>query len=482
MSSVPETPHLKRTLGLRDTVLFIITAGTGLQWCAAAAAAGPSSLILWVIGGVLFFVPLSVCVVFLSARYPDEGGFYVWGKRAFGPFVGFMTGWTYWTANLPFFPSVMYFSAGSALYWSGQSDAAARASPSYFIAFSIGALILAVALNLRGMTIAKWLNNAGAVARWVGTALLVVLGLASWWRFGPATPITRHSIVPGLRLSDAIFWATIAFAWTGIEATSLMGGEIHDPKRTVPKALVIGAPMIALIYLLGTTSVLLSLPPDHTNALYGVLEAISADATRLGLSALIPIGALCASLAGLGSICLWLGAVARIPFVAGIDRYLPKRFGRLHPKYGTPSVAIWTQAVVTVIFVLLGQAGTSVRGAYNVLVDLTVIVGVLPFIPLFGAAIKLSGEPSAGADRVPGGRTTIVVLGLMGLVTTTVAIVLAFVPPADDKNPALAAFKVAGMTAAILACGAAIYYRGARRRALTPPASAGTPIPVDPKA
>ena len=463
-------------------VLFVITAGTGLQWLAAAAATGPSSLVLWVIGGVVFFVPLSVCVVFLSSCYPDEGGFYVWGKRAFGPFVGFMTGWTYWMANLPFIPSVLYFTAGSALYWSGRPDAVAGASPSYFIGFSMVALLVAVVLNLRGMRLAKWLNNAGAVGRWAACVLLVALGLASWWRFGAATPITRHSMVPGLHLKDAVFWATIAFAWTGIEALSLMGGEIHDPKRTVPKALALGSPMIAAIYLLGTIGILVSLPQDHTNSLYGVLDAISVDAARLHVSPLIPIGALCAVLAGLGGVCLWLGAVARIPFVAGIDRYLPKIFARLHPKHGTPTVAIWTQTLVTGVFVLLGQAGTSVRGAYTVLVDLTVIVGILPFIPLFGAAIKLSGEPAARADRVPGGRATIVILALTGLVTTTVAIVLAFVPPADDKNPALAAFKVAGMTGAILLCGAAVYYFGSRSRAFMPRVSAETPRPDDPRA
>ncbi len=483
MNSTPDAPHLKRTLGLRDMVLFVVTAGTGLQWCATAATAGASSLLVWLCGGLAMFLPLSVCVVFLSSRYPDEGGLYVWSKRAFGPFAGFMTGWTYWTANLPYFPSVLYFTAGSALYWSGQRDAVAGASPRYFIGFSLGALLVALALNLRGMTVAKWLNNIGGYARWAATALLVVLGIGSWWRFGSATTFNRHTVVPGFRLDDAIFWATIAFAWTGIEAISLMGGEIREPKRTIPAALAIGAPMTAVIYLLGTGSVLISLPPEHTNALYGVLEAISSDAKRLGLSSVIPIGALCASLAGLGSVCLWLGAVARIPFVAGIDRYLPKSFAKLHPKYGTPTVAILTQTVLAALFALLGQAGTSVRGAYTVLVDMTVVAGVLPFVPLFGAAIKLSGgAPVAGEARIPGGRITIVAMALIGLATTLAAIGLAFVPSSEEPNPGLAALKVVGMTAVLLLTGAAIYAAGrarARRMDAEQPlkAAAQTPMP-----
>jgi amino acid transporter len=94
--------QLRRSLGPVDAVLFFVVAGSNLQWIAAAAAAGPSSLAVWLIGCLAMFVPLSIAVVFLSSHYPDEGGLYVWSKRAFGPFAGFITGWTYWASNLPY--------------------------------------------------------------------------------------------------------------------------------------------------------------------------------------------------------------------------------------------------------------------------------------------------------------------------------------------------------------------------------------------
>jgi amino acid transporter len=469
MNSAPEVPQLTRALGVRDVALFMVTAGCSLQWTATAAATGPSSLIVWVSGGMVMFLPLSVCIVFLSSRYPDEGGLYVWSKRAFGPFAGFMTGWTYWTANLPFLPGLLYFAAGSALFWSGQPDAAASASPAYFMSFSVAALGVAVALNLRGLVIAKWLNSAGAVARWLGTILLVVLGLAIWWRFGSATPINRHTIVPGFHLADLFFLATVAFAWTGPEAASFMGGEIRDPQRTVPRALAMAAPMIATVYLLGTACVLLTVPAERTSALYGVMEAISSAAARLGLWWLVPVGAACLVLDRLGSVCVWLGAVARIPAVAGIDHYLPQSFARLHPRHGSPTVAIWTQAVIMAAFVILGQAGTSVRGAYTVLVEMMVVATLLPFVPLFGAAIKLSaGAPVPGEVRIPGGRLTVVAMASIGLATTLGAIALGFVPSRDEENPAIAVLKVAGTTSTLLLAGAAVYFAGsarARRRA-----------------
>jgi glutamate:GABA antiporter len=460
MSSASGKPP--RALGLADVTLFMVTAGSSLQWTAVAAAAGPSSLLVWLFGGLAFFLPLSVCVVFLASRHPDEGGLYAWCGRAFGPFAGFMTGWTYWTGTLAFLPSVLYFSAGSARLLTVDSDAAS-ATPVWFVGFSVAALALTVALNVRGLGVAKWLNSAGALARWVGTLLLVVLAFASWWRFGSATSINRHTIVPEFRLADVIFWTTLAFCWTGPEAASFMGGEIREARRTVPRALALAAPMIAAIYMIGTASVLLAIPPEHASGVYGVMEAIRGAAARLGLSWLIPLGAACVVLDRVGSSCLWIGALARIPLAAGFDHHLPRSFTRLDA-HGSPTVAIWTQAIVVALLVVVGQSGTSVRGAYNVLIEMMVVTSMLPYLLLFGAAIRLSaGVVVSGEVRLPGGRVTLIVLAILGFVTTAASMTLAFLPPPEESNPTLAILKVAGLTAALLVSGAMIYVVGSAR-------------------
>jgi amino acid transporter len=442
----------------------MVTAGCSLQWAATAASAGPSSLIVWLLGALCMFVPLAICVVFMSSRHPDHGGLYVWSKLAFGPFVGFMTGWTYWTANLPFFSGMLYFIAGSALFFGGNPNAVAGASPLYFIGFSVAVLAVAAVLNVRGIAEAQWITRWGAHARWIGTLLLVVLALAILRRFGTATRIDRETLVPGFHLADVVFWSTIAFAWTGPEAASFMAGEIRDPQRTVPRAFAIAAPLIAAVYLLSTTSVLVSIPPAQTNPLYGVMDAIRADALRLGVQWLIPVGAACLVLDRLGSVCAWLGAVARIPFVAGLDQYLPARFGRLHPRYGSPAVALWTQAVLAGVFTVLGQAGQSVRSAYNVLIAMMVVATLLPFVPLFASAIRLAfGAPVPGELRIPGGRITVIAAGSLGLATSLAAIALAFVPPGDEDHPTLAVLKIAAMTFLVLLGGALVYATGRAR-------------------
>ena len=459
--------QLRRTLGLPDVVLFFVVAGSNLQWVATAAAAGASSIPVWLIGAAVMFAPLSIAVVFLSSHHPDEGGLYVWSKRAFGPFAGFITGWTYWASNLPYFPALLYFAAGNALFIGGSNGAALSASPAYFIVVALAGLALATIVNIYGLQVGKWLNNAGAISRWVVTLLLVTLGALTWWKFGPATPINAATMRPGLQIKDVIFWSVIAFAWTGPEALPFMGGEIKRPRRTIPLGLALAAPAIAVIYIVGTLCVLAALVPHAVNPSSGVMQAIEHVATRFGWTALTPIAAALVALSCVGSAGAWLGAVARIPFVAGIDHYLPAGFGRMHPRWGSPVTALVTQAGIAAIFIFLGQSGTSVRGAYDVLVSSTVVITLVPFLFLFASALKLRAERwTAELVPIPGGKWTVAIAALLGLATTVTAIVFAGFPADDDPNKALAVVKVIGLTAMVLFSGVAIYLIG-RRKALS---------------
>ncbi len=455
--------ELKRSMRLIDVVLFFVIAGSNLQWVATAAAAGPSSIVVWVIGCAAMFVPLSIAVIHLSSRFPDEGGMYVWSKIAFGPFAGFITGWTYWTANLPYFPALLYFTAGNALWISGNGGGALAGSPPYFIAVAVAGLTLATIVNVFGLDVGKWLNNAGAVSRWTVTLLLLALGGVAWWKFGPATHITAATMTPGLGLKDVIFWSVIAFAWTGPEAMSFMAGEVDTPRRSIPLGLALAAPAIAAIYILGTLALLTALTPNAVDPSSGVMQGIGHVASRIGWPLLTPLAAILVTISCLGSVGAWLGAEARIPFVAGIDRYLPASFGRMHPRWKSPVAALLTQAGISVIFIFLGQGGTSVRGAYEVLVSSTVIITLAPFLLLFASAIKLRAAERADAIHIPGGKAAILIAGLIGLMTTVCAIALALVPAADEPNKPLAVAKVLFLTAIMVGSGCAVFAAGSRR-------------------
>src|SRR5580700_10746532 len=147
-ASVDDHPQPKRVLGLRDLVMFYIVTTMSVRWIAVAAAAGPSTVVIWLLGLVTIFLPLALCVMELSSRYPQEGGMYIWSKHAFGDFAGYMTGWIYWMSNLPYFPALLYFAASNALYVVGNKGKALQGSPMFFILFSFGGLALALVLNI----------------------------------------------------------------------------------------------------------------------------------------------------------------------------------------------------------------------------------------------------------------------------------------------------------------------------------------------
>src|SRR2546427_9083339 len=157
-------PGLGRVWGLPEVVLFFITAGVNLQWVATASATGPSAIAVWFIAFATMAIPLAFAIVEMSSRYPQEGGMYVWSKRAFGDFAGFMTGWTYWMSNLPYFPGVLYFAEGNALYIGGCGWRRLSASPSYFIPAALPGVLLGTVPNLVGLPVGKWVSDRGPFA------------------------------------------------------------------------------------------------------------------------------------------------------------------------------------------------------------------------------------------------------------------------------------------------------------------------------
>jgi glutamate:GABA antiporter len=475
--SVSDDPNRpKRVMGFRDLFLFYAVTGISLRWIATAAAAGPSSIIIWIGAWLCFYTPLALSVIELSSRYPNEGGLYVWSKRAFGDFSGFMAAWTYWTSNLPYFPAVLYFAASNILYvrqgaWGHLSNNAP-----FYIIFSLLTLTLATLLNIIGLDVGKWLHNVGALAMWIPVTIVIVMGAIALHRYGSATPFTLHSMTPSVHFKDMIFWSLLIFAFGGCETGSFMGEEIKNPRKILPWALFLAGLTVAFCYIIGTVGVLVALPSTEVSGLQGLVQAIARTVDRVGYAWTLPVAALLISLSNVSAAGAYLAAVARLPFVAGIDRYLPREFGLLHPQWKTPWVALLVQFVIGVVFIFLGQAGTSVKGAYDVMASMTVITYFIPYVYLFAAMIKLQREP-AGPEviRVPGGKLVAFLVAIVGLFMTILTIVLSTVPQPDEPNKPLAVLKVVGGSAVLLAIGAWLYWAGKRRASQVP---AGTEPPL----
>jgi glutamate:GABA antiporter len=460
-------PLLHRTLGTLDLVLLNIAAIVGMRWLSVAAQIGPSSLTLWAVGMITFLVPSALTVLELSSRVPGEGGLYLWSKAAFGDLHAFIAGWSYWISNLVFFPSLLLFAAGAFLYMHGGTWLTLADNPIYNGTFCLALLWLTIGLNIFGLERAKWLQNLGGVATWVIGALVLCGGMLAWYKFGSATTISGATLVPNLKSSGTLAsFSSIALAYAGLELGPIMGGEIKDPGRSIGRALLIACVGIAVLYIAGTAALLVALPAQSINAISGVPQALSTIAVRVGLPVFGVVAAALLTMSQIGGLGAWITGTARLPFLFGLDRYLPKALGTVHPKYGSPHIALITQGILATIVLLGALSGSAIREAYFVLIDMTVILTLVPLMYMFAALPVLRWRARAnptGLRLIPGGIFVCWLVAASGFTITAIAILFATIPPDDTTNGGVFALKVIGGSAFLVSIGLLFYFRGGRR-------------------
>src|SRR5450631_4109957 len=373
-ASAQNVPHLRRVLGRWDLVLLFVVAVFNLNVVPSIAANGGVTIWLWIISLVLFFWPQGIAVIELAHRYPGEGGVYLWAKEVFGDFHGFLSGWCYWTNNMLYVPTVMLYFVGVSVYVLGPGHQGLPDNKLFAASVSLALLALLTLLNILGLGVGKWINNAGAVGTFIAAAVLVGLGVVIWSRFGTGITAADFKIPANPRFVLNSF-GVICFGLVGLELASVMGDEIQDPRRTLPGAVAWGGVLSGLLYIGATLTLLIAVSKNDISVLQGIVQAVNQMASRVGLRWIVAPFALMLSLsiAGIGS--AWMGGSARIPFVAGLDSYMPSWLGKVHPQYATPHAALIVQAVVSLVLVVINfLASGGVQEAFQTMISLAVVL------------------------------------------------------------------------------------------------------------
>ena len=289
---------------------------------------------------------------------------------------------------------------------------------------SLALLALLVLLNILGLGVGKWINNLGAIGTFIAAGVLVGLGVMIWFRFGSGVTASDFKVPadPGFVLHC---FGVIVFALLGLDLASIMGDEIRDPARILPGAVAWGGLICGILYVSATLTLLVSVG-KNVNMLQGVVQGVSQMTARVGVTWLTVPFALMLSLAATGIASAWTGGCARIPFVAGLDSYLPSWLGSIHPRYATPHAALIVQGIVSGALVILSFAGAGVQETFQKLLSLAIVLNLVPYVYMFGALVKFAmTEP---VPRGHYGRTTLFLAGISGLLTTVLAIALVFFP------------------------------------------------------
>ena len=336
---------------------------------------------------------------------------------------------------------------------------------SFLVAVSLGLLLISVVLNIIGLNIGKWLQNAGGVGTYLPLIMLVGVAAIICWRYGSATHFTVENMMPAWNWDTVNFWSQIAFAFTGLELVSAMSEEVRNPRRTLPRAVFGAGALIALMYIAGTFAILSLVPAADLDPQSGVFHAItigSVAALRVGFLGIL--AAVLVTVGNAGGVGSTVAGIARVPFVVGIDRYLPAAFGKIHPRWKTPYVSILVQAIVSGAILLGSQINETTRGAYQVLIDAAIILYFIPFLYMFAAVIKLAKrkdrKENEHAILVPGGMPGVWIAGGLGFLVVLIGIVVSLVPPGDSADKLGFELKLVVGTAASVLLGLILYWRG----------------------
>lgn len=328
---------LRKELGIGDLILAQILIVIVPEFFGTAVKAGSSHVVLWILAILLFFIPHALVVAHLNRLMPLEGGLYEWARLAFSDRVGFLVAWNMWLNTTAQVSQVALVTTTYISYAFPQAAWVASNSTT-LIAASI-TLIAAMMLIARlGLSVGKWISNAGSMVTVLILGVVIVLPYFHVWRgrLGSYHPLPL--VLPAMTLFSLSVFSKMTFgALSGFEYVAVFAGESRNPGRNLPRSIAFTAPLIALLYILGTSGILAFVSPEAIDVIGPIPQALNRGFAIFGpVGPLVSIVILLLLMNYLCSYTIYFSANTRLPLVAGWDRLLPSWFTRLHPKYRTP--------------------------------------------------------------------------------------------------------------------------------------------------
>ncbi len=453
---------LKKELGLRDLVLTQIVFVVGGSWVGTAAKLGPSHLAYWLLALLLFYVPQAAVVIYLNKRMPLEGGLYQWAKFGFNKFAGFMVAWNLWLLAICVMAAIGLVVTTNLSYAIGESAAWMPANRWLVSAVSLGLVIAMVAVSIRGLSLGKWVHNTGGVIMLATYGALIILPFISVARgdLKHYQPLAIAAPAMGL-LGINIFSKLAVGALAGFEYVAILAGETRAPVRNIGRSVIVAAPVIALMFILGTSSVLVFAGDSNQIDLIGpVPQTLSIGFRSFGAAGLVvSIAILLLAARAIALMSIYFAGTSRLPMVAGWDHLLPAWFSRLHHRWKTPMNSIVFVGAITLVFALASLIGVGPQEAFQLADNAAGVFYGIAYLVMF--AIPLIGlrELRSGAPL------WVRLAAVSGFLVTLLYIVFSTFPIVEVVNPYWFAAKIIIVTAVTNLIGVAVFVAGGRRAA-----------------
>jgi len=454
----------RKELGLVTLTLTQIMYVVGSGWVGTAAKLGPSHVVYWSLAILLFYLPQAAVVIYLNRRMPLEGGLYQWASVGLGDFLGFLTAWTLWAYAILVMGVFGVMIATNLAYLLAPTGAAFIHASWYTGVVSATAVMLLTALSLLGLRTGKWLQGFGGAGQFCTYLALIAVPFVAMGRGVPtAAGSGGYSLavaLPAFTLQNLNIFGKMALgALSGFEYVAILAGECKDPARTIGRSIVFAVPVIAAMFILGTNSVLVTVPQDQIDLVSPIPQTLTMGFAGLGVARFIVpalIGVLL--IRQIGNVNLIFAGTTRLPMVAGWDRLVPAWFSRLHPRFRTPQNSILFVGAVTLAMTLAGQVGVGLQEAFQLLENTAGILYALTYLALF--AIPLVGARRLGVTPPLWLRLACV----SGFAVSLLYSVLSIFPIIDVPSWRVFAAKILAVLVVTILMGIGIYARGRRRR------------------
>ena len=459
---VEKSAEFRKELGLRDLALTQILFVIGLVWVGTAGKLGPAHVVFWLVAIALFYIPSAIVVIYLNRQMPLEGGLYQWAKLGFSEVIGFMVAWNLWLYVMTNTSETGLLVTTTLSYALGPHGAWIASNKFVITLTSAFIVTLLVVISTIGLGLGKWVHNAGGIIMLSIFATLIALPFVNLMHGTLREFHPLATAMPVFSLLSLNILGKLGFgALGGFEYVAILAGECRNPARTIGRSVIVAAPIIALLFILGTSSVLAFVPPEKIDLIGPIPQVLSIGFRPFGLAAMIvPIALVSLSILRITQASVNFTGMTRLPMVAGWDHLMPQWFTKLHPRFKTPANSILLVGAITLALGLVSLIGVGQQEAFQLLFNAGGIFYALTYLVMF--AIPIVGLRNAGL-RPP---LWLRIASLSGFLMTLLYVALSIFPIIDVERPLIFTAKIAGMIIAANLFGVLIFVIARSKRDL----------------
>ena len=451
----------KKELRLGDLIFTQIAFVVGSSWVGTAAKLGSAQAVYWLFAIALFYFPLASVVIYLNRILPLEGGLYQWAKFGFNEFTGFIVAWNLWLLGIAVMAGTGLVIATSLYYAIGPAAAWLPESRIFVGALNAALIALVLLVTMRGLSVGKWVHNAGGALLVVTYGALIVLPFLAFAAGRlPHYQALEWKLPPASLFSLNIFSKMALGALSGFEYVAILAGETRAPEKTIARSVVIAAPIIALMFILGTSAVNAFTGFNELDLIGPVPQGLRAGADAFGAAGgtIASVAILLLAARAIALLSIYFTGNTRLPMVAGWDGVLPGWFSKLHSRYRTPVNSIFFVAVVTFLFAIGSLLGVGAQEAFQLIDNAAGIFYGIAYLVLF--AIPLFGAASL-RRRAP---LWLRAAALVGAAVTLLYIGFTIIPIVPVQSRVEFAVKIIATTLIANLLGALLFLLAERRR------------------